>query len=225
MANYINLILDTTPPSNPYIIINNGDLYTTEQLVSIEVDVDDSVTTGYQMLIWGDVDTLYNPDIQTDENQSTWITFSKDSQVKLSEGDGSKAVYVRVRDDVHNASSVASTSINLDTTIADVSTTAPDVSKISKMPSKDTATFTFQSNKDFKEYKVKVVGNINNSHDTGVQIQTTGGSQNTSGTGNYSSSAVITVTIKGHDLQEASSSDGSKIIKVFVKDTNDIWSA
>lgn len=225
MANYINLILDTTPPSNPYLIINNGDFYTTDQLVGIEIGVDDSITTGYQMLIWGDVDTSYNTNIQNSEQNSTWISFSKNSQVRLSDSDGVKNLYVRVRDDVHNPSSVATTSINLDTTIADVTVTNLDVNKISKVAGKDTATFTFQANKDFTEYKVKVVGQINNSHDTGVQIATTGGSQNTSGIGNFSSNAVITVTIKGSDLQNASSADGTKIIKVFVKDTNGVWSA
>lgn len=224
MANYITLILDTTPPFNPKVQINNGVLYTTESMVNATLTTDDQNTTGYQMLIWGDVNNEHNEDIQTQEEESSWITYTEDFQIELSSGDGVKNIYAMIRDDVHNKSSIESTSITLDAEGAKVTVTQPDVAKISKVSGKDTATFTFKSNKDFSEYKVKVVGSGNSTHDSGVQILTTNGSVNVEDVGDYIAEQVTTVTIKGGDLQTASSQDGDKIIKVFVKSLSGTWS-
>lgn len=226
MANYVYITLDTTPPSNPSITIDGGSIFATSQLVDLSISVGDVDTTGYQMKIWGSVDNSYDVNIQSTENDSSWIPYSSSFQVKLSSGDGEKTIYLKVRDDVHNASSIAIDSIKLDTSIPTVTVTNPDVSKISKVAGKDTFSFTFSSNEDFIEYKVKLVGTTGSTHDTGNVIPTTAGSINTSGAGLFTANQVITVTIKGQDLEDAgATTDGQKIIKVFVKDASGKWSA
>jgi len=226
MANYVYVTLDTTAPSNPVVTIEGNAIYTTNQLVNLNVSVGDAVTTGYQMKIWGSVDTTYDSNVQSTEETSSWIPYSSSPQVKLSASDGAKTINLRVRDDVHNASSVAVDSITMDTTIPTVTTTIPDVNKISKIAGKDTASFTFTSNEDFSEYKVKLVGATGNTHDAGITIPKVSGSINTSGTGAFTAGQVITVTIKGQDLEDAgATTDGQKIIKVFVKDSSGQWSA
>ena len=178
------------------------------------------------MLIWGDVDPTYDTNVKTTEGTSLWAAFNASPQIKLASGDGSKTINVRVRDDVHNASSVAVDSISMDTSLPTVTVTTADVSKISKIAGKDTFSFTFSSNENFTEYKVKLVSATGATENTGTTIPTTNGSINTSGTaGNYTSGQVITTTIKGNDLALAgASTDGQKIIKIFVKDGSGQWS-
>jgi hypothetical protein len=222
MANFVYITLDTQAPENPTISIDGGAKFTTQQLVALSIGTLDSVTTGYQMLIWGDVDETYDVNVKSTEETSSWIAYNNSKQVKLSPADGRKYMNVKIRDDVHNESSIASEFIDLDMSLPTAITTSPDVSKISKNTSKNTSSFTFSANEPFVEYKVKVVGTTGATHETGVQIPTTNGSLNTSGVGNFSSS--ITITIKGADLELASSGDGQKIVKVFVKDSSGNWS-
>jgi hypothetical protein len=226
LANFVYITLDTTAPSNPVITISGGAVFTTAQLVNLAVSVGDGDTTGYQMLIWGDVDATYDTNIKATEATSSWMTYNATPQIKLSTGDGNKTINLRVRDDVNNASSVAVDSISMDTSIPTVTVSSPDVSKISKVTGKNTFSFTFSSNENFVEYKVKLVGATGATENTGITIPTAGGSTNTSGVaGNYTSGQVITTTIKGADLESAgATTDGQKIIKVFVKDTSNLWS-
>ena len=77
----------------------------------------------------------------------------------------------------------------------------------------------------FEEYKVCVVPANTSTQDAGTIIPITGGSVNTSGNeGDYEASTNIQVTIKGVDLETASSGDGVKIVKVFVKNAAGTWS-
>jgi hypothetical protein len=112
------------------------------------------------------------------------------------------------------------------TSIPTVTTTVTDVPKVSSQTGKNTFSFTFSANENFSDYKVKLVGATNATESTGTQIPTAGGSTNVSGNaGNYTSGQVITVTIKTSDLISAgASTDGQKIIKVFVKDMSGQWS-
>lgn len=56
-------------------------------------------------------------------------------------------------------------------------------------------------------------------------IPTTSGSTNTSGSeGGYEADTNIQVTINGTDLETASSGDGVKIVKVFVRNAAGTWS-
>jgi len=225
LHNYFNLTLDTTGPANPSISIEGGAQYATKQLVDCAIDTTDGNTTGYQMKIWGDVDTAYDTDVQDTEATSNWITFQESKQVKLASGDGNKTLYVRIRDDVHNESGQASDSINLDTTKPVVTISGPDVTKISKVAGKDVCAFSFQVDSTFTEYKVKVVSSTGASHDTGTVIPTTAGSTNMSDSGSFAATTPIDCSIKGADLEAASAGDGTKIIKVFAKDEAGNWSA
>jgi hypothetical protein len=225
IANYFSLSLDTTAPASPTISLEGGAAFATDQLITATIGCGDGDTTGYQMILWGDVDTTHNANIQATEGASSWITYSISQQVKLSTTDGSKTVYLKIRDDVYNESSQTSDSIILDATLPVVSITGPDVSKISKQTGKNTVSFSFQCDSIFDEYKVKVVATSGAAHDTGTQIPTTAGSSNMSGSaGDYPASTPINCQIKGTDLETASSGDGLKIVKVFVKDQSGQWS-
>lgn len=229
MANNFLLILDTTGPSSPSIKINNNSTYATQQLVDLLIGTGDSNTSGYQMKIWGDVDESYNTNIKKTEATSSWITFNTNQQIKLSSGDGSKTIYVKLRDDVYNESAQASDTITLDTTKPTVTITGPDVTKISKIDGKNKCSFSFivssTPDSNYAEYKVKVVASVGATHDTGTVIPTTHGSTNMSGIGSFPCETPINCVINGADLEVASSGDGSKIIKVFVKDQAGNWSA
>jgi hypothetical protein len=217
MANYFNLTLDTTAPSVVAVKINDGAEYTTSRTVALAITCEDSSTTGYQMKIWGISGA-------TTEADASWETFVASKTVELASGDGLKTVYVKIRDDVYNESASASATITLNTAVPSVTITGPDVTRISKMAGKNICTFSFSSDAPFTEYKVKVVPSISSLQDAGVDIGTTNGSTNMSGTGEYAASNTVTCTINGADLDAASSGDGQKIIKVFVKTEYGIWS-
>lgn len=217
MASYFNLTLDTTAPSGVTLAINNGAEYTTSTEVTLTIGCGDESTTGYQMKIWGinGVET---------EAAASWETFQTSKAVTLATGDGQKTVSIKIRDDVHNESASASDTITLNTTVPTVTITGPDVTRISKKTGKNVCTFSFSSDTAFTEYKVKVVPSINSLNDAGELIGTTNGSTNMSGTGTYSASTSTSCTINGSDLDAASSGDGQKIIKVFVKTAAGLWS-
>lgn len=221
MANFFTLTLDTTGPSNPLISLAGGATYATEKLLQATISTGDSVTTGYQMKIWGDVDISYDPNVQATEGASVWITYATSKQISLSSGDGSKNIYLKIRDDVNNESAQATDVIILDSTIPEVMITGPDVTRVSKKAGKNVASFSFQVDSSFIEYKVKVGATT---HDTGTLIGTANGSTNMSGTGTWTSASVINSTINGADLEIASAGDGAKTIKVFVKDASGLWS-
>ncbi|MDM5333443.1 hypothetical protein QUF56_09410 [Ureibacillus composti] len=225
MPNFFNITLDTTGPSNVDVKIENNASYATAQLVNCQISTSDAATTGYQMKIWGDVDSAYDTNVQATEALAKWITYSSTKQIKLSAGDGTKTINVKLRDDVFNESAQDSDSIILDTTRPVVTISGPDVSKISKVPGKDVASFSYSVDVPFTEYKVKVVSSSGSAESTGTTIGTTNGSTNMSATGSFAASTAINCTIDGSDLEVASAGDGAKVIKVFVKDEAGNWSA
>lgn len=218
MASYFNLTLDTLAPSGLSLLINDGAQYTTSTSVALKITLGDSDTTGYQMKIWG-------IDGAATEDKASWQTFAATKTVNITSGDGLKTIYVKVRDDVGNESAAASDTITLDTAVAAVTITGPDRSRISKKDGFNSAAFSFVSDRPFAEFKVCVVPAITSLQDAGIVIPTTNGSTNTSGTGAYNANTAVNVTIKGADLEAASSGDGVKIVKVFVKSEAGIWSA
>lgn len=226
MASYFNITLDTLAPSGATFTINNNDAYTATQLVTAYFNTVDASTTGYQIKIWGDVDTTNDANVQATEGASAWTSYSSTKSIKLSSGDGSKTVYAKIRDDVYNETSQLSDSITLDTTAPVVTITdGPDVSRISKVSGKDTVTFKWQSDSIYDEYKIKVVPSSASLHTAGTTIGTGNGSTNMSGsTANQPASTDVTSTIKGADLEAASAGDGEKIVKIFVKDDAGNWS-
>lgn len=217
MASYFNLTLDTLAPQGLTIKLNNGSQYTTSKAVQLAINVTDESADGYQMKVWG-IDGIAK------ESDAVWETLANVKDITLPTGDGLKTVYVKVRDDVYNETAVTSTSITLDTSVPAVTIIGPDVSRISKTSPKDIATFSFTSDVAFTEYKIKVVPSKSSLHDAGTLIGAANGSTNMSATGTFKASTAISCKIYGKDLELASSGDGEKIIKVFVKNTVGTWS-
>lgn len=217
MASYFNLTLDTLAPAGVTLKINDGAEYTTSQSVTLTIATTDEATIGYQMKIWG-IDGVET------ENDASWETFTETKAVNLTDTDGQKTVYVKVRDDVLNESAAASATITLNTTVPTVTIGSVDVNRISKTAPKNVSTFTFSADTAFVEYKVKVVPSISSLHDAGTLIGAAGGSENMSGTGTFAASTAITSKIYGADLETADAGDGQKIIKVFVKTAAGLWS-
>lgn len=217
MASYFNLVLDTLAPQGLTVKLNNGSQYTTSKNVSLSVSISDTSTSGYQMKVWG-------IDGASSEDNATWETFAATKSIALPTGDGLKTVYVKVRDDVCNETAAASATITLDTSVPAVTIIGPDVSRISKTAPKNVATFSFTSDVDFVEYKIKVVPSQSSLNDAGTLIGTANGSANMKGTGTFKKNNAISCKIYGKDLEMASSGDGEKIIKVFVKNAHGTWS-
>ena len=218
MASYFNLTLDTTAPSGLTLQINDGALYATSTAVTLKIAVSDEQTTGYQMKIWGVAGV-------EDEGSASWESYAATKSVNLTAGDGLKTVYIKVRDDVGNESAQVSDTITLNTAVPVVTITGPDKSKISKVSGFNQSIINFTADVEFEEYKVCVVPANSSEQDAGTVIGTTNGSINTSGNaGNYPATTNIQVTITGADLEAASTGDGVKIVKVFVKTEAGIWS-
>lgn len=218
MASFFNLILDTLAPSGLTLKLNAGAQYATSNTVTASIAVADTTTTGYQMKIWG------TKAAETEEKAS-WETFAESKSIVLTDGDGLKTVHIKVRDDVGNESAAVAASITVNTVVPVVTITGPDKSKISKVTGFDVCAFSFTSDVDFEEYTVRVVPNESSLNTAGTQIPVTGGSSNTSGNaGGYKKNTTINVTIHGADLETASSGDGTKIVKVFVKNAAGTWS-
>lgn len=218
MASFFNLILDTLAPSGLTLKLNNGATYATSNTVTATVSLSDSSKTGYQMKIWG-------TKAAATEAAASWETFTASKSIVLPAGDGLKTVSIKVRDDVGNETAAVSASITVNTAVPVVTITGPDKSRISKVAGFNTSAFSFVSDVDFEEYTVRVVPSSSSLHDAGMQIPVTGGSSNTSGSaGGYKKATAINVTIKGADLETASSGDGTKIVKVFVRNAAGTWS-
>ena len=217
MASYFNLVLDTLAPQGLTVKLNNGSQYTTSKNVTLSISVSDTSTSGYQMKVWG-------IDGASSEDSASWETFASTKSIALPTGDGLKTVYVKVRDDVCNETAAASATITLDTSVPAVTIIGPDVSRISKTAPKNVATFSFTSDVDFVEYKIKVVPSQSSLNDAGTLIGTANGSANMKGTGTFKKNNAISCKIYGKDLEMASSGDGEKIIKIFVKNAHGTWS-
>lgn len=217
MASYFNLTLDTLAPQGLAIKLNNGSQYTTSKTVTLSIALTDSSTVGYQMKVWG----VNGAETETD---ASWETYATTKSITLLNNDGLKTVYVKVRDDVCNETAAVSATITLDTSVPAVTIIGPDVSRISKTVPKNVATFSFTSDVDFAEYKVKVVPSKSSLHDAGTLIGIDNGSTNMKGAGTFKKNTAITCKIFGKDLETASSGDGEKIIKVFVKNAHGTWS-
>lgn len=218
MASFFNLILDTLAPAGLALKLNNGATYATSNTVTASITLTDETKSGYQMKIWGVKSAASEAD-------ASWETFAASKSIVLTDGDGLKTVHIKVRDDVGNETAAVTASITVNTAVPVVTITGPDKGRISKVSGFDTCAFSFVSDVDFEAYVVKVVPSTSSLNTAGTQIPTTDGSSNTSGsTGGYKKNTAIDVTIKGADLATASSGDGTKIIKVFVKNAAGTWS-
>ena len=215
MASYFNLTLDTLAPTISTFTINSGASVTTSQTVTLSITAGDAAS----MKIWG-INGVAS------EAAATWETFASSKQVTLTAGDGSKTVYIKVRDSVYNESASTSATITLSTAIPEITITGPDVNVISEQSGKNIATFSFQSSMALKAWKVKLVPANNSAHTAGTQMPSTGGSTNMTGT-TLAAETTKECKIYGSDLSSAAGgTDGTYIIKVFGQASiNDLWSA
>ena len=215
MASYFNLTLDTLAPTISAFTINNGASVTTSPTVTLNISCSDAAA----MKIWG-IDGVAS------EAAASWETFASSKSVTLPSGDGSKTVYVKVRDSVYNESAVSSATITLSTALPTITITGPDVSVISEQDGKNVATFSFQSSMALKAWKVKLVPATTSVHTAGTQMGSTNGSTGMTGTALAKNTAQA-CTINGSDLAAAAGgTDGTYIIKVFGQSAvNDLWSA
>jgi hypothetical protein len=108
-----NIYLDTTPPQTPTFIVNNGEGSTNQQLVTAHLGHSDRVISGYQIKIWGSVDSNYDPNIKATEEASEWVAFSPTRIFKLSQYNGSKTLHAKIRDDVWNETAALTVTIAL----------------------------------------------------------------------------------------------------------------
>ena len=215
MASYFNLTLDTLAPSITAFSINSGAAVTTSRNVTLSITAPEAAS----MKIWG-IDGVAS------ESAASWETFAATKNVTLTSGDGTKTVYIKVRDSVYNESAASSDTITLSTAIPTITITGPDVSVISEQSGKNVATFSFSSSMALKAWTVRLVPSNASAHDAGTQIPTTGGSTNMSGT-TLAASTSQECKIYGTDLSTAAGgTDGTYIIKVFGQaSANDLWSA
>jgi hypothetical protein len=230
-ASYFNLVLDTTAPQGASLSLNGGAATSNVAAITARLSTSDNPATGYQIKIWGAVNTGANASIQTTEGASAWIsptwagTSYADQAVTLSATDGSKTIFAKIRDDVWNETSQLSASITLDTTIPVVSiTTGPDATKISTVSGKRVTNFTFQTDQAVSAWEVEVVATSGSARGTGTVIGTTNGSTNTSG-GALAATTGKDVSLDGRDVQAASAGDGTKVIKVFAQNAAGTWSS
>lgn len=215
MASYFNLTLDTLAPSITAFSINSGAAVTTSRNVTLNITAPEAAS----MKIWG-IDGVAS------EAAASWETFASTKNVTLTSGDGTKTVYIKVRDSVYNESAASSDTITLSTAIPTITITGPDVSVISEQSGKNVATFSFSSSMALKAWTVRLVPSNASAHDAGTQIPTTGGSTNMSGT-SLAANTSKECKIYGADLSSAAGgTDGTYIIKVFGQaSANDLWSA
>jgi hypothetical protein len=230
-ASSFNVVLDTTAPGGTACVINGGASTTVTQAVTLRLTTTDTPKTGYQIKIWGNVDTAANANIQATEGASAWFTptwsgDNADQAVTLLTGDGTKTLNAKIRDDVWNETTQLSDTIVLDTTLPVVTIqSGPDVTKISKVSGKRTVTVTWQADVATQAYEVAVVANSGSARGSGTVIATTNGSTNVSG-GSTAATTNVTTTIDGRDLEVASAGDGTKVVKIFVQETGSgSWSA
>jgi hypothetical protein len=227
---YVTITLDTREPSNPTIQLAGGQAFATAQLVNLAISTDDADTTGYEMLIWGDVDPTYDSKVQGTEGTSTWQSYNPSYQVKLLANAGTgaetKTINIRLRDDVRNATVVKFDDIALDTEIPTVTIVVGlDRTKLSREAGYNEASFQFQVNEPYTAYKVKLVSSVGATHDQGADIPTEGGSTGVTGTGNFTSANINTVKLRTADLETAGANmNSTNIIKVFVQEESGQWS-
>lgn len=216
MASYFNLTLDTTAPTG-------GSLSLPARANTVNITATISATGATYMKLYGDICATAGGSAIA-EADASWVAYATSASLILTAANATKTVNIKFMDDVGNVSAAVTATVILDTSAPVVTITGPDVSKISKISGYDVAEFSFSANEVIKAWKVKVVPSTSSIDTAGTQIPTTGGSTNMSGSTQTAAETAITCTIKGADLESASSGDGAKIIKVFVQDLNDNWS-
>jgi len=214
MAAFFNLTLDTTAPSEGSISIISlsGTRSITATLHALE---------AAQMKLYGDIGA---GSAATAEADAVWEAYAESKVIQLTDGDGAKTVKVKFRDGVGNETAEYSATTTLDTTAPVVTVTGPDKATISKVDGYNVSAFSFSADSLFVAYTVRVVPESGSLYTAGVEIGTQNGSVNMSGETEIAADTTVNCTINAADLEAASSGDGAKIVKVFVKDAAGNWS-
>jgi hypothetical protein len=226
MPSTVSIVLDTTGPAGVTASVAGAATAVSARDTTVAVGTSDGGTAGYQVKIWGDVDPAANASIQATEGASAWLTLASPHAIRLSTGDGTKTINVRLRDDVLNESAPAADSVTLDTTLPVPNVTSgPTAARVSKIAGARTSSFTWSADAPIGAYEVRVVPTTGAARDDGTLVGTTNGSTNVAGVPTGAATPVTT-TIDGRDLEAASAGDATKLLKVFVQDpTTGIWSS
>ncbi len=214
MAAFFTLTLDTTAPSGGSISIINlcGTRSVTATLHALD---------AAQMKLYGDIGA---ESAATAEADAAWETYAESKVIQLTSGDGAKTVKVRFRDSVGNETAEYSATTTLDTTAPVVTVVGPDKATLSKVEGYSVSAFSFSADSAFVAYTVRVVPESGSLYTAGVEIGTGNGSVNMSGEMEVAADTTVNCSIHAADLEAASSGDGAKIVKVFVKDAAGNWS-
>lgn len=158
------------------------------------------------------------------------------SDMYLTEGEGNKNVYLKVKDNAGNISeSIAVQSTYYDPSAPEVVVSGVDYNRISKMHTarsdnaakwNDETNFVFTPSEPIQAYKVVAYADqaaAEAGSDADAVIPSDGGSVNMSATGINSADAVSAM-IRGADLETAVPGDGVKVIVVYVQDLAGTWS-
>lgn len=215
MASSFLLVLDTTPPANPILTINDGALITGSPVVSVQtVSPSDDVA---QVKVWGDLDMLSDPRFAVNEGDSQWIVWSPEIWVQLTAEPGRKFVYARLMDDCGNETPAFNGWIDLDLSTPVVSIVSPpDTARISGQVGHNLCTFSFAVSTDFDRWELRAVQSAGDPSGSGILVQ--------SNVGTFLADIPIVVTVDGALLRTYAPGDGQKILKVFAHSTTGWWS-
>lgn len=252
--------LDTTPPSGTLTLYENDDTTLKPAISPVATFIahlaaSDDAFGGFEYKIYGDfTDDGIQAAQGITESDAEWTTYEPDAGLAYktidnlicTSGDGTKNVYIKLRDNAGHLVGPIGQSFIYDTSAPVVVVSNVDyniVSKVNALRRNSTGTiagkysdecnFTFTPNEPIQAYKVvayatqaaAIAGD-----ETDDAIPNTNGSVNMSATG-LNSDAAVNSTIKGADFELAlggpSSSgeyDGVHYVVVYVQDKGGTWS-
>ena len=247
--------LDTTTPTGTITLLDTDESKSVDPIRNIadfvaHIAYSDDELGGVQYKIYGDFTFDEQKAQGITEAAAEWNNFVYDSGVQYKKianmyctsGDGTKTVYIKVKDNAGNVSDPISASFEYDTTAPEVVVSGVDYNRISKVYElrrnsegtiagkyADETNFVFTPDSKIQAYKVCAYLNQaaaeGGSHEDAA-IPTTAGSVNMSATG-LSSEAAVNAKIKGADYETAlggAGNDGAHFVVVYVQDLGGTWS-
>ncbi len=253
MAGYFNITLDTTGPSGVSVKINGDAVRTTSTAVTLDITCSDSDTTGYQMKIWGDIgDTaLSESDASWEAFANSKNVTLSDGQgdtltVYVKVRDDLYNTSATASDTIILYTETPTVTVVSGPTPVRITTVAghDDATALEKVVilAKSVSTATFTADKEISDIRVMVVSGINalNADASNVLIPSTlskiytgtsddptvltGSDGMTVSNLAIASGTEVHVAIAGDDLKTASSGDGVKLVKIFVREKDANWS-
>ena len=201
------------------------------------------IGTAVEYLLYGDFTygSQAAQGLTEDDAQWTKLSYAEGQQYMLidnmfaTSSDGTKHIYLKVKDNAGNISQAASQAFVYDTTAPTVTVSDVDYNRISKMHTartdnaskfNDETHFVFTPDSVIQAYKVCAYANEAAATSGSYKDNSIGkefGSVNMSATG-LDSADPVNAMIKGADLEAASAGDGVKIVVVYVQDLAGTWS-